>query len=169
MAKQALTKTIDKYVGYLTDLKQAKTFHLGQYRINYNIAASLNSWLIVNKVVSCVGEGEYKWVSRKPITDLVNEYIESYRQYTRKYWTKRKAKQAAKQRYQERKNSKAAKINEKLPKINYDYVTTQNMLEEVKRMKMNPSKYLNEELCIQFLKDSAKYEYQIVRITKETL
>lgn len=76
-----------------------------------------------------------------------------------------------------KKKSKKAK---KLPKksnqsntasvhVNYDYVTAMNLLEEVKKMKMNPHKHLTEELCIQYLKESPTYEYKIVRIYKETL
>lgn len=167
MAKKALSTTVERYQNYLQNLKSAGEFHLGQERVNNNIAASLNSWLIKHGIVSIVSDGVYKWVSRKPISGLVQGYLDDYRSYTQQYWRKQRAKKARQQKYQERKSNKGS--NKPAPTINYDYVTTQNMLEEIKRMKMNPSKYLNEELCIQFLKESPKYEYQIVRITKETL
>lgn len=167
MAKKALTTTVERYQNYLQNLKSAGEFNLNQQRLNNNIAASLNSWIIKNGVVSSLGGGVYRWVSRKPIGGLVQSYIDDYRSYTKQYWRKQRAKKARQKKYIQRKANNGS--NKPAPTINYDYVTTQNMLEEIKRMKMNPSKYLNEELCIQFLKESPKYEYQIVRITKETL
>ena len=162
MLKPKSAKVMKKYADFLSDLKNVTTFNLLEIRAKHKINAAIITWLLKNNVIKRINNGTYAWDNKSGITNskLLLAFFEDWSYYTKEYRKKtiRKIK------------AKAARDTKKETplKVNYDYVTTQNLLEEVKRIKMNPSKHLTEELCIKFLKESPTYEYQIVRISKET-
>tara|TARA_R110000868_G_scaffold27726_6_gene104896 strand:+ start:606 stop:1097 length:492 start_codon:yes stop_codon:yes gene_type:complete len=162
MIKPKSAELTKKYAHFLSDLKNVTTFNLGEVRNKHKINAAILSWLLKNNVIKRISKGVYTWDNKSGIADskLVAAFFEDFSYYSKQYRKKVMRKTIAKTTRDLKKESPL--------KVNYDYVTTQNLLEEVKRIKMNPSKHLTEDLCIKFLKESPTYEYQIVRITKET-